>query len=59
YPECDFASWERPFKEPCPKCGAMSVAKGAKGEPQVVTCLNEQCKHSYIVENSEEPGGNP
>lgn len=59
YPECDFASWERPFKEPCPKCGAMSVAKGAKGEPQVVTCLNEQCKHRYIIESPEESGGNP
>lgn len=56
YPGCDFASWERPYKEPCPLCGCMTVAKGAKGEPQVVTCLNEKCKHSYIVEPARQEG---
>ncbi|HOJ77945.1 MAG TPA: type I DNA topoisomerase [Bacillota bacterium] len=45
YPGCDFASWERPYKEPCPKCGSMSVAKGEK-----ITCLNEKCGYSYEKE---------
>lgn len=54
YPQCDFASWERPYKEPCPQCGAMMVAKGGKGEAPTVTCLNEKCKHSYVAEISEQ-----
>jgi DNA topoisomerase-1 len=54
YPNCDFASWERPYKEPCPSCGCMTVAKGAKGEKQVITCLNEKCKHTYSVESASQ-----
>jgi DNA topoisomerase-1 len=23
YPECDFATWDRPVAEPCPKCGGL------------------------------------
>lgn len=52
YPQCDFASWERPYQEPCPKCGAMSVAKNTKGELQI-TCLNEKCSHQYTKEQPE------
>jgi DNA topoisomerase-1 len=26
YPKCDFTSWTRPFKEPCPNCGKLIVA---------------------------------
>jgi DNA topoisomerase-1 len=28
YPECDFASWERPVKEPCPRCGGLMTEFG-------------------------------
>jgi DNA topoisomerase-1 len=28
YPECDFASWNRPVKEPCPNCGALMTQVG-------------------------------
>ncbi len=54
YPECDFVSWERPYKEPCPDCGSMQVAKGGKKEPKKVICLNESCNHTEEVSNSEE-----
>jgi DNA topoisomerase-1 len=26
YPECEFAVWQRPVAEPCPKCGSLLVA---------------------------------
>ena len=28
YPECDFASWERPVREPCPQCGGLMTEAG-------------------------------
>lgn len=52
YPKCDFTSWERPFKEPCPHCGSMCVVKGGKNEPKTVLCLKEGC--GYNVELTEE-----
>jgi DNA topoisomerase-1 len=32
YPECEFAVWQRPVKDPCPRCGSLLVAtaKGTK-----------------------------
>jgi DNA topoisomerase-1 len=52
YPKCDFTSWERPFKEPCPQCGSMCVVKGGKHEQKTVRCLKEGC--GYNVELTEE-----
>jgi DNA topoisomerase-1 len=28
YPECDFATWEKPVAEPCPQCGGLMVEAG-------------------------------
>jgi len=28
YPECDFASWEKPVAEPCPECGGLMTEAG-------------------------------
>jgi DNA topoisomerase-1 len=28
YPECDFASWERPVRERCPRCGGLMTESG-------------------------------
>jgi len=29
FPECDFASWEKPMSTPCPKCGGLLTQKSA------------------------------
>lgn len=29
YPECDFASWQKPLAEPCPSCGGLLTQKSA------------------------------
>ncbi|MDI6829310.1 MAG: topoisomerase DNA-binding C4 zinc finger domain-containing protein, partial [Armatimonadota bacterium] len=38
YPECTFASWDKPLARKCPKCGSMLVEKQWKGYPQSIKC---------------------
>ena len=44
YPNCDFTSWKKPLKVPCPKCNGMLVIAN-KREAQ---CLN--CQESFLLE---------
>ena len=54
YPKCDFVSWERPFKEPCPQCGSMQVVRGGKNDPKQVVCLKEGCGHTQNLPDADE-----
>ena len=45
YPNCDFTSWKRPIKQPCPKCNGLLVIAN-KREAQ---CTN--CSESFLLEN--------
>jgi DNA topoisomerase-1 len=42
YPACDFVSWTCPYKEPCPKCGALCTLKG-RGVDRQIFCTKEGC----------------
>ncbi len=53
YPACDFVSWERPFKTPCPQCGSMCVLKGSKDNKNIV-CLKEGCGYTVKFEGQGE-----
>jgi DNA topoisomerase-1 len=44
YPNCDFTSWKRPLKQPCPKCGGLLVIAN-KREAQ---CTN--CQETFLLE---------
>ena len=44
YPNCDFTSWKRPLKQPCPKCGGLLVIAN-KREAQ---CIN--CQETFLLE---------
>ncbi|MBI5932086.1 MAG: type I DNA topoisomerase [Chloroflexi bacterium] len=44
YPNCDFTSWKRPLKNPCPKCNGLLVIAN-KREAQ---CTN--CSESFLLE---------
>ena len=44
YPNCDFTSWKRPLKLPCPKCNGLLVIAN-KREAQ---CTN--CQESFLLE---------
>lgn len=45
-PECDFMSWQKPSKIPCPQCGGYMVEKGNK-----LVCADEQC--GYVMGKPE------
>jgi DNA topoisomerase-1 len=44
YPNCDFTSWKKPLKQPCPKCNGLLVVAN-KREAQ---CTN--CQESFLLE---------
>ncbi|MFP4040046.1 MAG: type I DNA topoisomerase [Desulfosudaceae bacterium] len=44
FPDCKFATWDKPLDEPCPECGAVfTVEKETKKEGRVIKCLNKEC----------------
>ncbi|MBI2358619.1 MAG: type I DNA topoisomerase [Deltaproteobacteria bacterium] len=50
YPECDFATWERPVAEVCPKCAApILLEKVTKRAGRVRRCHNPQCTYKIHV----------
>ena len=54
YPKCDFALWDRPVLEPCPKCkNTYLLLKIKKGE-QYKYCNNETCDFRVDVEAAVE-----
>jgi DNA topoisomerase-1 len=53
YPQCDFVSWERPYKTPCPKCGSMCVVKGSKQNKNII-CLKEGCGYTAKLDEQGE-----
>ena len=45
YPNCDYTSWKRPLKQPCPKCNGLLVIAN-KREAQ---CTN--CQETFLLED--------
>jgi DNA topoisomerase-1 len=51
YPECSFASWDRPVDRACPTCGAkILVERTTKRSGTVHSCLNPDCGFREQVE---------
>ena len=48
-PDCDFMSWQKPSKVPCPQCGGYMVEKGNK-----LLCSNEQCGYTESIKKEKE-----
>ena len=44
YPTCDFTSWKRPIKTPCPECNGILVFKNKKE----FQCMD--CEETFLVE---------
>jgi len=54
YPDCKFATWDRPVPEPCPQCNApFVVEKTTKRYGTVRRCLSEGCKYQETVAEPE------
>jgi DNA topoisomerase-1 len=50
YPECKFASWNRPVAGPCPECGEpILVEKVTKRSGHTRYCRKEECDYSIQV----------
>jgi len=44
YPECKFATWDKPVAKSCPLCGAAYlVEKSSKREGTYFACVNREC----------------
>jgi len=41
WPKCDFALWDRPIREKCPKCGSLLVETKRKQ----IKCSNKECDY--------------
>ena len=50
YPDCKFATWQRPLPEPCPKCGGL-LTEAAKNR---VKCM--QCQQGFERGEGTEEG---
>ncbi len=50
YPDCKFASWDRPVEGPCPDCSApILVEKVSKRAGRVRRCRDPECGYSLQV----------
>lgn len=50
YPDCEFASWDKPVEKPCPLCGAkFLVEKSTKKEGTFLACVNKECGYKEGV----------
>ena len=47
YPECDYATWDKPTGEICPKCGDLMVHKKNRKVDKII-CSNEKCENHDI-----------
>ncbi|MEE8380841.1 MAG: type I DNA topoisomerase [Thermodesulfobacteriota bacterium] len=46
YPQCDFATWDKPVEEPCPDCGSkILVEKMSKRSGAVIKCIKKECTY--------------
>ena len=54
YPNCDFTSWYKPVKEPCPECGyPLLVEKTTKRDGPHMACTQEGCGFKKSLEPME------
>ncbi|OFV91509.1 MAG: DNA topoisomerase I [Acidobacteria bacterium RBG_16_68_9] len=54
YPQCRFATWDRPVPEECPQCGApFVVEKTTKRYGTVRRCLSEGCHYKETMAEAE------
>jgi len=53
YPQCSFATWNKPVNEPCPQCGSpFLVEKESKRYGVIVSCAKKEC--GYKKKRSDE-----
>ncbi len=57
YPKCDYAIWNEPIEEPCPKCGwPVLTIKTTKRRGTEKVCPQSECSFAESYEEPEEAG---
>lgn len=52
YPDCDYAIWNEPIAEPCPKCGwPILTVKETKSRGREKQCPQNECRFKEAVED--------
>jgi DNA topoisomerase-1 len=46
--KCDFVSWDRPFPEVCPQCGAPFLVKKIARRGNTIRCIAEGCGYTRV-----------
>jgi DNA topoisomerase-1 len=55
YPECDYAVWNEPLEEPCPRCGwPILTLKTTKSRGTQKVCPQPDCSYAEDCEATEE-----
>jgi DNA topoisomerase-1 len=50
YPKCDYAVWDEPIAEPCPKCGwAVLTIKTTKTKGSAKVCPQKECGYREAI----------
>jgi len=44
YPDCKFASWDKPINEKCGRCGKIMVMRFSRQGKPYKTCSDSKCK---------------
>jgi DNA topoisomerase I len=55
YPDCDFAVWAIPLREPCPQCGAPMKPPPKNRKLPIATCANPEDPHKIELDDFEQP----
>jgi len=50
YPDCNFMTWNKPVKKPCPECSSLMVEKRSKSKGEYYKCTNKECGHEEKAE---------
>ncbi len=56
YPDCKFATWDKPLPKPCPRCGGLMVERRPKDGEPIAMCLNETCGYMEELTVTVEEG---
>ncbi|MBW3577713.1 MAG: type I DNA topoisomerase [Actinobacteria bacterium] len=55
YPDCDFAVWSVPLREPCPHCGAPLKPPPRNRKRPIATCANPEDPHKIELDDFDPP----
>jgi DNA topoisomerase I len=55
YPDCDFAIWSVPLRDPCPQCGAPLKPPPKNRKRPIATCSNPDEPHQVELDDFEQP----